>query len=79
MAVFTVPSIALGVAGGTMGVYLHLAHAISVDLDRLVQFRPGDPMSFCRVEIDEARSVDRLDRLERARWLAILRVQDTRS
>ena len=65
--------IVLGVAGGTMGGYIHLAHVISADLDRLAQLRPGDPVTFRRVEVDEARTIDRLDRLERARWLAILR------
>ena len=66
-------AIVLGVAGGTMGGYLHLAHVISADLDRLAQLRPGQPITFRKVEVDEAREVDRLDRIERARWLAIIR------
>ena len=40
--------IVLGVAGGTMGGYLHLAHVISADLDRLAQLRPGDLVAFRR-------------------------------
>jgi biotin-dependent carboxylase-like uncharacterized protein len=62
--------IVLGVAGGTMGGYHHLAHVISADLDRLAQLRPGDPVTFRRVAIEEARRIDRLDRLARATYLA---------
>ena len=65
--------IVLGVAGGTMGGYLHLAHVISADLDRLGQLRPGDPVKFRRIGVEEARRVDRADRMERARWLRIIR------
>ncbi len=66
-------AILLGVAGGTIGGYLHLAHVISADLDRVAQLRPGDPLAFRRIEIDEARLIDRQDRLERDRWLALIR------
>ena len=69
--------IVLGVAGGTMGGYLHLAHVIAVDLDRVAQLRPGDRVTFRRIEIEDAQELDRLDRLERARWLTILRTQDS--
>ena len=69
--------IVLAVAGGTMGGYLHLGHVISADLDRLGQLRPGQPVTFRRIGIDEARRIDRLDRRHRARWLAILRTQDS--
>ncbi|WP_435005279.1 biotin-dependent carboxyltransferase family protein [Tundrisphaera lichenicola] len=62
--------IVLGVAGGTMGGYLHLAHVISADLERLAQLRPGDRLRFRRIEVEEARRIDRADRRERARWLA---------
>ena len=65
--------IVLGVAGGTMGGYLHLAHFISADLDRLAQLRPGDPVTFRRIEVEEARRIDRSDRLERSRLLTIIR------
>jgi biotin-dependent carboxylase-like uncharacterized protein len=65
--------IVLGVAGGTMGGYLHLAQVLTADLDRLAQRQPGDPVIFRRIEIEEARKIDRLERLERARWLTILK------
>jgi biotin-dependent carboxylase-like uncharacterized protein len=65
--------IVLGVAGGTMGGYLHLAHVITADLDRLGQLGPGDPVTFRRVEVEEARRVDRLRQLEIGRWLAIIK------
>jgi allophanate hydrolase subunit 2 len=62
--------IVLGVAGGTMGGYLHLAHVITADLDRLAQLRPGDPVTFRRIEVEEARRIDRRRRLRHAAWLA---------
>jgi allophanate hydrolase subunit 2 len=49
----------LGVAGGTMGGYPHMAHVISADLDRLGQARPGQELRFARVELAEARRLDR--------------------
>ncbi len=66
-------AILLGVAGGTMGGYHHLAHVITTDLDRVAQLRPGDPLTFRRISIDEARGIDRHDRLERDRWLSLIR------
>jgi allophanate hydrolase subunit 2 len=57
--------IVLGVAGGTMGGYPHVAHVISADLDRLGQLRPGDEIRFRRVTLDEARGADRAMRLTR--------------
>ncbi len=65
--------IVLGVAGGTMGGYLHIAHVISADLDRLGQLRPGELVTFRRVEIEDARRIDRIERAERSRWLNIIR------
>jgi biotin-dependent carboxylase-like uncharacterized protein len=65
--------IVLGVAGGTMGGYLHLAHVITADLDRIGQLRPGDSVTFRRIELEEARQVDRLLRASRDRWLEIVR------
>jgi biotin-dependent carboxylase-like uncharacterized protein len=50
--------IVLGVAGGTMGGYPHVAHVISPDLDRLAQLRPGDRIRFQHVSLAEARSLD---------------------
>jgi allophanate hydrolase subunit 2 len=49
----------LGVAGGTMGGYPHVAHAITADLDRLGQARPGQELRFVRVDLAEARRIDR--------------------
>jgi len=62
--------IVLGVAGGTMGGYPHLAQVISADLDRIGQLRPGDRVRFRRIGIEEARGIDAVDRIDRARWLA---------
>jgi biotin-dependent carboxylase-like uncharacterized protein len=61
--------IILGVAGGTMGGYPHVAHVISADLDRIGQLRPGAVVRFRRVTIREAR---RLDREARQRQRAML-------
>jgi 5-oxoprolinase (ATP-hydrolysing) subunit C len=57
--------IVLGVAGGTMGGYPHVAHVISADLDRLGQLRPGDVIRFRRVTLDAARRADHDLRLAR--------------
>jgi allophanate hydrolase subunit 2 len=54
--------IVLGVAGGTMGGYPHVAHVISADLDRIGQLRPGDVIAFRRVSVAEARELDRQSR-----------------
>lgn len=51
--------IVLGIAGGTMGGYPHVANVISADLDRLAQLQPGDLVRFARVGLDEARQLDR--------------------
>jgi 5-oxoprolinase (ATP-hydrolysing) subunit C len=64
--------IVLGVAGGTMGGYPHVAHLISADLDRLGQLRPGDAIAFRRVTLDEARRTD--DDMHRARRALLTRV-----
>jgi allophanate hydrolase subunit 2 len=62
--------IILGIACGTMGGYPLIAHAISADLDRLAQLRPGDQIGFERVTIDQARDRDRESRRRLARDLA---------
>ncbi len=62
--------IVLGVAGGTMGGYPHVAHVISADLDRLGQLRPGDVIRFRRVSLDEARRADDDMRLTRRTLLS---------
>ena len=65
--------IILGVAGGTMGGYPHVAHVISSDLDRIGQLRPGDLITFRRVTIAEARDLDRESR--RAHRALLLRIE----
>jgi biotin-dependent carboxylase-like uncharacterized protein len=59
----------LGVACGTMGGYPHVDHVISADLDRIGQARPGDVLRFRRIELVEARRIDRRERLARAGYL----------
>jgi 5-oxoprolinase (ATP-hydrolysing) subunit C len=49
----------LGVSGGTMGGYPHVAHVIAADLDRIGQARPGQTLHFARVELAEAIEIDR--------------------
>ena len=56
----------LGVAGGTMGGYPHVAHVIAADLDRIGQARPGAELRFARIGLGEARRLDR----ERRAWLS---------
>jgi allophanate hydrolase subunit 2 len=63
-------AIVLGIACGTMGGYPHVAHVISADLDRVGQLRPGDPIEFQRITLDEAR---RIDRAARKAWSDRLR------
>jgi biotin-dependent carboxylase-like uncharacterized protein len=64
----------LGVAGGTMGGYPHVAHVISADLGRVAQARPGDLLQFERVTLSEARRLDRESRREWARRLGRIAV-----
>lgn len=61
--------IVLGVAGGTMGGYPHVAHVIHADLNRLAQLRPGDPVVFHRVDLAAARRIDRDHRRRLAAFL----------
>ena len=49
----------VGVSGGTMGGYPHVAHVITADLDRIGQARPGQNLHFVRVELVEAIQLDR--------------------
>jgi allophanate hydrolase subunit 2 len=62
--------IVLGVAGGTMGGYPHVAQVIRADLDRLGQLRPGDRVVLRRVGRAEALRLDDLRR-EAVRALAL--------
>jgi allophanate hydrolase subunit 2 len=54
-----------------MGGYPHRAHVIAADLDRLGQARPGLELRFARVDLAEARRLDRERR-------AILAARDQR-
>lgn len=51
--------IILGVACGTLGGYPQVGHLISADIDRLGQLGPGEPIRLERVELAEARELDR--------------------
>ncbi len=66
--------ILLGVAGGTMGGYPHVAHVISADLDRIGQARPGDTLRFQRIGLEDARMIDRARRADIDAWLRIVRL-----
>ena len=66
--------IILGVAGGTIGGYPHVGHVVAADLDRLGQLRPGDEVRFERVDLAEARRLDRDQRRIRAGWRARLAI-----
>lgn len=66
--------IILGVAGGTMGGYPHVAHVVSADIGRLAQLRPGDPIRFRRIEPAEARALDSASRRADRLFLDRLRV-----
>ncbi len=64
--------IVLGVACGTMGGYPHVAQVISADLDRLGQLAAGSAVRFQRIELAEARRLDRQSRARRSsRWLVL--------
>jgi allophanate hydrolase subunit 2 len=62
----------LGVAGGTMGGYPHVAHVISADISRLGQVRPGDQLRFQLVSREEARTADRRQRSRKSERLRLL-------
>ena len=64
--------IILGPACGTMGGYPYVGQVISADLDRLGQSRPGTSLSFLRVDVHEARDLDRVHRVLIAEtWLRL--------
>lgn len=65
----------LGVDGGTIGGYPHVANVIAADLGRLGQLRPSDRVRFWRVSLEEARRIDRIERqrcVDRLRRIAAL-------
>ena len=64
--------ILLGVAGGTIGGYPHVAHVITADLDRLAQLRPGSVVTFEPIPLATARHLDQIRRQTQAQWQARL-------
>jgi allophanate hydrolase subunit 2 len=52
----------LGVAGGTLGGYPHVAQVVTADLDRLGQLKPGDEVGFETTTIEAARDRSRRER-----------------
>lgn len=61
--------IVLGVDGQTIGGYPKIAQVIAADLDRLGQVRPGQRLTFRRVELDEAVSLQRARQARLAEWI----------
>ncbi len=66
--------IVLGPDGPTIGGYPKVAVVIGADLDRLGRARPGDTLRFRAVSLDEAREAARIERVERERRCAELRI-----
>jgi len=65
--------IVLGVDGQTIGGYPKIAQVIQADLDRLGQFRPGEPIRYVRVNLDEAIALQRRRLAELNDWGVRLR------
>lgn len=65
--------IILGMACGTIGGYPHVAHVVTADLPVLAQLRPGDPVNFETVTLEEARRLDDQQRLAVHRRCSTLR------
>jgi biotin-dependent carboxylase-like uncharacterized protein len=68
--------IVLGVDGQTIGGYPKVAQVIAADLDRLGQLRPGEPVTFVEVGLEEAEAAWRERQRELGRWLARLRATE---
>lgn len=66
--------IILGVDGQTIGGYPRLAQVISADLDLLGQLRPGTPVRFQRVTLEQAEAGYRQRQAALDRWLLRLRL-----
>jgi antagonist of KipI len=69
--------IVLGVDGQTIGGYPKIAQVVSADLDKLGQLRPGDVVTFRRVNVAEAETLYRRKRAELHDWLLRLRVAES--
>ena len=66
--------IVLGVDGQTIGGYPKIAQVIQDDLDTLGQLRPGQPVMFKKVSMEEAIQRDRETRAELLYWSMRLRL-----
>ncbi len=66
----------LGVDGQTIGGYPKVAQVIAADRDLLGQLRPGDRVSFERVNMSEAERLYRRRRAILGEWLSRLRVAE---
>jgi antagonist of KipI len=66
--------IVLGVDGQTIGGYPKIAHVIQADLDIIGQLRPGAPIRFALVSMDDAVKADRDAQLWLAEWCMRLRL-----
>jgi biotin-dependent carboxylase-like uncharacterized protein len=64
--------IILGVDGQTIGGYPKAAQVISADLDLVGQLRPGDRVTFTRVELNAAETLYRRKQAELQRWVTRL-------
>jgi biotin-dependent carboxylase-like uncharacterized protein len=69
--------IVLGVDGQTIGGYPKIGQVIQADVDRLGQLRPGDRITFERVDLAEAERLYRERQAELAEWLLRLQVAET--
>jgi 5-oxoprolinase (ATP-hydrolysing) subunit C len=68
--------IVLGVDGQTIGGYPKVAQVVSADLARLGQLRPGDPVRFQRVTMDEAERLHQRKSAALNEWLVRLRTAE---
>jgi antagonist of KipI len=68
--------VVLGVDGQTIGGYPKVAQVVGADLDLVGQLRPGDRVSFERVEMAEAERLYRRKRAVLGQWLTRLRVAE---
>ena len=64
--------IILGVDGQTIGGYPKIAQVISADVDKLGQLRPGQPVRFERVSLEEAEGIYRRKQDELDEWITRL-------
>jgi 5-oxoprolinase (ATP-hydrolysing) subunit C len=64
--------IILGVDGQTIGGYPKVAHVIAADLDRLGQLRPGQPLRFEMVSVEDATAIYRQRESQLREWVVRL-------